>query len=102
MTNDKSVIDALKIDKVLQGLPHLFAVKTGLSTIVMFDEFQRLNQVLYNDEACTHHCEHYTDTFLAAAESSRAPMLVAGSQVTVLTQMALTGAMLGRVSVDYI
>jgi len=100
--DDKSLIDAIKIDRVLQDMPRYFASKTGLNIIVMFDEFQRLNQVLYYDEACTRHCANYTDTFSAAAESSVAPMLVAGSQVTILTQVALTGAMLGRVSVDYI
>ena len=99
---DKSLNDTIKINMVLQSLPHDCAIKTGLSVIVMFDEFQRLNQALYYDEACTRHCEHYTDTFSAAAESSRAPMLVAGSQVTLFTQVALTGAMLGRVNVDYI
>ncbi|MEM7535127.1 MAG: restriction endonuclease [Chloroflexota bacterium] len=100
--NDTDMIDRVKINRVLQDLPHRFATETGLNIIVMFDEFQRLNQVLYYDEACTHHNEHYTDTFSTAAESSRAPMLVAGSQVTELTQVALTGAMLGRVGIKYI
>ncbi|MBV7335044.1 hypothetical protein KFU94_43775 [Chloroflexi bacterium TSY] len=99
---DTSVSDALKINAVLKNLPHDFAVITGLSIIVMFDEFQRLNQVLYYDEALTHQCLNYTDSFSGVAASVNAPMLIAGSQVTILTEEALTGAMLGRVTLDYI
>jgi len=38
---DESLSDTIKIDRVLQSLPHDFAVETGLNIIVMFDEFQR-------------------------------------------------------------
>ena len=92
----------IKIARVLHKFPHYFAVQTGISIIVMFDEFQRLNQVVYYDEACTDQCHEYTNSYSAAAESSRAPMLIAGSQVTVLTEQALSGAMLGRVGTKYI
>ncbi|MEM7539203.1 MAG: restriction endonuclease, partial [Chloroflexota bacterium] len=94
--------DFIKIRQVLLGMPHDCAAQTGLSIIVMFDEFQRLNQVLYKDEACTERFPRYTNAYATAAESSRAPMLIAGSQVTILTEQALTGAMLGRVSRFYI
>ena len=92
----------LKIAKVMHDIPHRFATETGLSIIVMLDEFQRLDQVLYYDKEMTHQCHDYTDTYSAAAESSRAPMLIAGSQVTILTQKALAGAMTGRVGTKYI
>ncbi|MEM7532654.1 MAG: restriction endonuclease [Chloroflexota bacterium] len=100
--NDNRVSDIIKINRVLQDLPRNFAVERGLNVVVMFDEFQRLNQVLYYDEACTRHCANYTDAYSTAAESSKAPMLVAGSQVTALTKEALTGAMLGRVMLRHI
>ena len=99
---DDSVSILLKISAVFHDLAHYFASRTGLSIIVMFDEFQRLDQVLYYDEELTRQCHHYTSTFSAAVESSRAPMLLAGSQVTILTQQALAGPMMGRVSVQYI
>ncbi|MBV7338002.1 hypothetical protein KFU94_59200 [Chloroflexi bacterium TSY] len=92
----------LKIHSVLHQLPHDFAVKTGLSIIVMFDEFQRLNQVLYYDQAFTQPIPRYTDSYSGVVASVNAPMLLAGSQVTLLTEEALTGSMLGRVTLDYI
>jgi|GEM_PF-2168915 len=94
--------DHIKVRAVLQNLPHRVAVETGLSIIVMFDEFQRLNRVVFRDEACTRPYERYTDSYSTAAESSRAPMLISGSEVTVLTQEALWGAMLGRVHARHI
>ncbi|MEM7532300.1 MAG: hypothetical protein AAF639_08990, partial [Chloroflexota bacterium] len=99
---DKSMDESIKVDLVLQNLPQEFAVETGLSIIVMFDEFQRLNQVLYDDEALTRPTGRYTNAYSTAAESSRAPMLVAGSQVTILTEYALMGSMMGRVKRFYI
>ncbi|MEM7531599.1 MAG: restriction endonuclease [Chloroflexota bacterium] len=90
------------IKSIFHNLPHTVASRTGVSIIVMFDEFQRLDQVLYRDEACTRKYGKYTGSFATAAESSRAPMLIAGSQVTILTQQALAGAMLGRVGTTYI
>ncbi|MEM7539085.1 MAG: restriction endonuclease [Chloroflexota bacterium] len=99
---DKSLDESIKVDRVLQNLPQEFAVETGLSIIVMFDEFQRLNQVLYEDEAYTVRIPRYTNAYSTAAESSRAPMLVAGSQVTNLTEYALMGSMMGRVKRFYI
>ncbi|MEM7538942.1 MAG: hypothetical protein AAF639_42690 [Chloroflexota bacterium] len=32
---------------MFQDLPHTVAARTGLTIIVMFDEFQRLDQVVY-------------------------------------------------------
>ncbi|MEM7536281.1 MAG: restriction endonuclease, partial [Chloroflexota bacterium] len=87
---------------ILHTMPHRFAMQTGISIIVMFDEFQRLNNVLYQDEACTRPFEKYTDSYSSVAESSLAPMLIAGSQVTILTEDALMGSMMGRVSTTYI
>ncbi|MEM7531392.1 MAG: restriction endonuclease [Chloroflexota bacterium] len=91
-----------EVARVFHNLPHTVASKTGLSIIVMFDEFQRLDQVLYYDEDLTRKHHKFTGSFATAAESSRAPMLIAGSQVTILTQQALAGAMLGRVGTTYI
>ena len=80
-----------------RALPHYYASETGLSVIVIFDEFQRLDQVLYYDEDLTRKCHPYTGGFATAAESAWAPMLIAGSQVTMLSRRALGGAMAGRV-----
>lgn len=80
-----------------RALPHYYASETGLSVIVIFDEFQRLDQVLYYDEDLTRKCHPYTGSFATAAESTWAPMLIAGSQVTMLSRRALGGAMAGRV-----
>ncbi|MEM7531003.1 MAG: restriction endonuclease [Chloroflexota bacterium] len=99
---DTSMSDFIKIHMILRELPHQFAAQTGLSIIVMFDEFQRLNQVLYEDEAYTTPLDSYTDAYATPAESSRAPMLIAGSEVTILTEKALMGSMMGRVSRKYI
>ncbi|MEM7531351.1 MAG: restriction endonuclease [Chloroflexota bacterium] len=99
---DTTLSESIKIDEVLQDMPRGCAAETGLSIIVMFDEFQRLNQVVYDDEALTRPTGRYTNAYSTAAESSIAPMLVAGSQVTELTQVALTGSMLGRVGIKYI
>ncbi|MEM7531621.1 MAG: restriction endonuclease [Chloroflexota bacterium] len=91
-----------EIQTVFHNLPHMVAARTGLGIIVMFDEFQRLDQVLYYDKALTRKGHKYTGSFATAAESSRAPMLIAGSQVTILTDEALSGAMIGRVGAKYI
>ncbi|MEM7534542.1 MAG: hypothetical protein AAF639_20340, partial [Chloroflexota bacterium] len=99
---DGNISDFIKVHEVMHNLIHDVAVQTGLSIIVMFDEFQRLNRVVYQDEACTHPYERYTDSFSTAAESSRAPMLIAGSEVTALTDEALWGSMLGRVGTSHI
>jgi hypothetical protein len=87
---------------VAQTAPHRYASMTGLSIIVMFDEFQRLDQVLYFDEEWTRKCPRYTGSFATAVESSWAPMLIAGSQVTMLARRALGGAMAGRVGSVYV
>ena len=73
---DGNMSDFIKIHEVMHTVIHNVAVETGLSIIVMFDEFQRLNRVVYQDEACTRPYERYTDSFSTAAESSRAPMLI--------------------------
>jgi len=86
----------------LREYPHYFASRTSLSIIVMFDEFQRLDQVVYSDKERTRQHPPLTGGFAPAAESTQAPMLLAGSQVTILTQQALWGAMIGRVGVDYV
>ncbi|MEM7535561.1 MAG: hypothetical protein AAF639_25520, partial [Chloroflexota bacterium] len=99
---DGNMSDHIKIHSVMHTIIQSVAVETGLSIIVMFDEFQRLNRVVYQDEACTRPYERYTDSFSTAAESSRAPMLIAGSEVTVLTDEALWGSMLGRVGASHI
>ncbi|MEM7539698.1 MAG: hypothetical protein AAF639_46510 [Chloroflexota bacterium] len=99
---DGNMSDHIKIHSVMHTIIHTVAVETGLSIIVMFDEFQRLNRVVYQDEACTRPFERYTDSFSTAAESSRAPMLIAGSEVTALTDEALWGSMLGRVGTYHI
>lgn len=83
--------------EVIRTTPHYYASETGLSIIVMFDEFQRLDDVLYYDQELTRKCHPYTGGFATAAESCWAPMLIAGSQVTMLTRRALGGAMAGRV-----
>jgi len=90
--------DLSHLTRTFRDTPRIFAARTGLSIIVMFDEFQRLDQVLYYDEALTRQCHPYAQSFSIAAESSRAPMLIAGSEVSVLRQKALAGAMIGRVS----
>jgi len=36
--------------------PHLFAAETGLSIIYMFDEFQRMDQLIYMDQEKTCQC----------------------------------------------
>ncbi|MEM7534638.1 MAG: hypothetical protein AAF639_20835, partial [Chloroflexota bacterium] len=99
---DGNLSDFIKIHRVMHTVIQSVAVETGLSIIVMFDEFQRLNRVVYQDEACTRPYERYTDSFSTAAESSRAPMLIAGSEVTALTDEALWGSMLGRVGTYHI
>ncbi|MEM7533786.1 MAG: hypothetical protein AAF639_16495, partial [Chloroflexota bacterium] len=97
-----NISDKIKIHEVMHTMVHSVAVETNLSIIVMFDEFQRLNRVVYQDEALTQPYERYTDSFSTAAESSRAPMLIAGSEVTALTDEALWGSMLGRVGTYHI
>ncbi|MEM7539883.1 MAG: restriction endonuclease, partial [Chloroflexota bacterium] len=87
---------------MMRDTPPLFAGRTGLNIIVMFDEFQRLDQVVYVDEALTRKHHRITGGFSSVAESSRAPMLIAGSQVTILTEDALSGPMLGRVGTTFI
>lgn len=82
---------------VAQKMPHAYASATGLSIIVMFDEFQRLDQVLYYDQELTRKCHPYTGSYSSVVESTWAPMLIAGSQVTMLSRRALGGAMAGRV-----
>ncbi|MEM7530710.1 MAG: restriction endonuclease [Chloroflexota bacterium] len=100
--DDNQSSRAAKSSVIIHQFPHDFAIKSGLRIIVMFDEFQRLNQVVYFDEELTRPHLRYTDTFSAAVESVHAPMLIAGSQVTILTQQALAGAMMGRVGTTYI
>jgi len=90
------------IEEIFCNYPHYFASRAGLSIIVMFDEFQRLDQVVYEDEERANQSPPLTGSFATAAESSQAPMLIAGSQVTILTQQALWGAMMGRVGLDRI
>lgn len=88
--------------KMVRKLPHLYASETGLSVIVMFDEFQRLDEVLYYDEDRTRKCHRLTGSFSNVVESTWAPMLLAGSQVTMLRRRALGGGMAGRVGSVYI
>jgi len=87
---------------IARDMPHGFAARTGLSVIVMFDEFQRLDQVLYFDEARERQCHRYTGSFSNIVESSWAPMLIAGSQMTILTRQALSKGMAGRVGRAYL
>ena len=87
---------------IARSTPHMFASRTGQSVIVMFDEFQRLDQVLYFDEARERQCHRYTGSFSNIVESSWAPMLIAGSQMTVLTRQALSKGMAGRVGRSYL
>jgi len=85
--------------RVALTAPQRYAARTGMSAIVMFDEFQRLDQVLYYDEDRTRKCHpSYTDAFGSVVESSVAPMLIAGSQMTILTRQALSKGMAGRVA----
>ncbi|MFQ5614974.1 MAG: restriction endonuclease [Anaerolineales bacterium] len=88
--------------QMVRELPHLYASRTGLSVIVIFDEFQRLDEVLYYDEELTRKCHPHTGSFSSVVESTWAPMLIAGSQVTMLSRRALGGAMAGRVGRVYL
>ncbi|MEA3338884.1 MAG: hypothetical protein U9R15_02865, partial [Chloroflexota bacterium] len=95
-SGDHAFLDAARTS------PHWYASMTGFSVIVMFDEFQRLDEVLYYDQERTRKCHPYTGGFASVAESRWAPMLIAGSQVTMLTRQALGGAMAGRVGSVYL
>jgi hypothetical protein len=63
----------------------------------MIDEFQWLNERTYWDEAQTRpmHIKK-TDSFFPVAEDYLAPMLVAGSAVTIMARDVLGGGMNGR------
>jgi hypothetical protein len=63
----------------------------------MIDEFQWLNERIYWDEAQTRpmHIKK-TDSFFPVAENYMAPMLVAGSAVTIMARDVLGGGMNGR------
>jgi len=87
---------------VVRDTPREFAWETDVSTIVMFDEFQRLDQVLYLDEDLQRKCPHYTGSFSSVVENAWAPMLIAGSQMTILTRQALSKGMAGRVGRIYL
>lgn len=78
-------------------LPRNFAAREEENIIVMFDEFQRLNQVLYFDEELQKQCPPYTGAFSSVVEAAVAPMFIAGSQMTILAREALSGGMVGRV-----
>jgi hypothetical protein len=63
----------------------------------MIDEFQWLNERVYRDEARTQSIPFkLTESFFPVAESRAAPMLVAGSAVTIMARDVLSGGMNGR------
>jgi hypothetical protein len=78
-------------------VPARWAGATGIPIIVMIDEFQWINERIYVDRKKTKPI-HYklTDSFFPVAERYRAPMLVAGSAVTIMARDVLSGGMNGR------
>jgi len=82
--------------------PHRFAAIYDLRFLVMIDEFQYLAQFIYRDEKC----EGQPDTtmpgsFHTVVESKVAPMLVTGSYISWLLEIASQYLEAGRLSLWY-
>ncbi|MBC8234196.1 hypothetical protein H8E77_32005 [bacterium] len=79
--------------------PHYVAKMTQQPIIVMIDEFQWLNERIFLDEEHTRRLgARLTSSFQRLSEARYAPMIVAGSVVTLMTTRVFTGGLVGRFS----
>ena len=75
--------------EVAHFAPHRFADYYNLRFLVIIDEFQNLAGYIYRDEACERaHDETIPGSFHSLSESKIAPMLVTGSYVGWLLEIA--------------
>jgi len=82
----------------VRAMPRDVARWSDRSCIVVLDEFQRLDQVVYRDEALTRPTGRISGGYSELSESPDAPMLVAGSQVSMLAKHTLNHGLTGRFS----
>ncbi|MFQ6063794.1 MAG: restriction endonuclease, partial [Methanosarcinales archaeon] len=80
-----------------QSAPANIAFKTGTRVAVIIDEFQRMDECIYDDKAKTILNKSYTGSYSGLSESKEAPMLVSGSVVSVLKRKVFGGGLRGRV-----
>jgi len=79
-----------------QEAPNDLCAITGKKCLVIFDEFQDLNRRVYRDFPLTRPDENLTGAYRSLALSKVAPMLVAGSMLTMLSRIVFSGALYGR------
>jgi hypothetical protein len=76
--------------------PARLCAATGKRCLVIIDEFQDMNRRLYRDAQLTIRDKNVTGIYRSLAESKIAPMLVAGSMLSMLTRVVLGGGLFGR------
>jgi len=78
------------------SIPRDTAIKYGTQVVVMIDEFQWLNDRVYEDAERRYLAGKLTSSFQNYADFWAAPMIVAGSAVTIMSSHVLSGALIGR------
>jgi len=79
-----------------QNAPNELCAVTGKKCLVIIDEFQDMNRRLYLDDPKTLLEKIVTGAYRSLAESKIAPMLVAGSMLSMLSRIVFSGALYGR------
>jgi len=76
--------------------PSKLCAATGKKCLIIIDEFQDMNRRLFRDVQLTVLDKNVTGLYRKLAESKIAPMLVAGSMLSMLSRVVYTGALYGR------
>jgi len=73
------------------NFPSTLAVRHHQRVVVLFDEFQYMDEYVYWDAGKTNPAGRYSGAFHSVCEYLDAPMLVAGSQVSLMEHRTLNG-----------
>jgi hypothetical protein len=79
--------------------PARLCAATNKRCLIIIDEFQDMNQHLYLDAQLTIRDKNVIGIYRSLAESKIAPMLVAGSMLSMLYRVVLGGGLFGRFGV---
>ncbi|MFQ6063622.1 MAG: restriction endonuclease, partial [Methanosarcinales archaeon] len=86
----------IRIWRVAQSAPNSLCFEANKRVAVILDEFQCLDELVYIDEAKTLLDNSITPSYHSVCTDIRAPMLVSGSLVTIVTRKVMSGPLRGR------
>ncbi|HID27711.1 MAG TPA: hypothetical protein EYP22_07845, partial [Methanosarcinales archaeon] len=86
----------IRIWSVAQSAPNKICFDANKRVAVILDEFQCLDELVYIDEAKTLLDNSITPSYHSVCTDIRAPMLVSGSLVTIVTRKVMSGPLRGR------